>query len=59
MNSDDEQESVRWLLDTVRDNDPNVLEKLSNKIPNGEADNVSKISKVYILLHLDTILSIQ
>ncbi|XP_053403365.1 serine/threonine-protein kinase 26-like isoform X14 [Mercenaria mercenaria] len=39
VDSGDEQESVKWLLDTVRDNDPNVLEKLNNKITNGETDN--------------------
>ena len=29
---------MTWLLDTVRDNDPNVLDKIANKITNGETD---------------------
>lgn len=39
VDSEDEEQSVQWLLDTVKDNDPKVLEKLNNKITNGETDN--------------------
>ncbi|XP_053403364.1 serine/threonine-protein kinase 26-like isoform X13 [Mercenaria mercenaria] len=47
VDSGDEQESVKWLLDTVRDNDPNVLEKLNNKITNGETDQFSRPKSQY------------
>ncbi|XP_060594132.1 serine/threonine-protein kinase 26-like isoform X7 [Ruditapes philippinarum] len=39
VDSGDENDTVTWLLDTVRDNDPNVLEKLNNKITNGDTDS--------------------
>lgn len=41
VDSGDENDTVTWLLDTVRDNDPNVLEKLNNKITNGDTDHVA------------------
>lgn len=44
--SGDEQESVKWLLDTVRDNDPKVLEKINNKITNGETDVSTVVTDV-------------
>lgn len=55
VDSGDEQESVKWLLDTVRDNDPKVLEKLNNKITNGETDVSTVVTDVSIYCMLSEI----
>ena len=46
MNSGDEEDTVNWLLETVRDNNPDVYKKLSENM-NGETGDFNNESKIY------------